>query len=288
MGRPAGSRDANHPAIAVAAWLDACRTSNTRAAYGSDLAQFAAWCAGHGDIDLLTVTADDLARYRAACEVAGAAPATVARRLSAIASFGVFVNNSGAAVDSPASAARAAADARSTADALSDSDAEALLASADELGTRQGALIRLLMLDGLKVGEVVAADADDVRGRSAKSRLALRSRSAREVQLDPRTAGVLSKYLGRRRIGPLFLGEGRGRAPARLTRFGVDYLVKRVARAAGLPSTVSGNTLRRRYVIAAHADGASLEEIRQNTGHVSERTTRRYLERPMVEEGDPT
>ena len=163
-----------------------------------------------------------------------------------------------------------------------------MLASADELGTRHGALIRLLMLEGLKVGEVVAADAHDVRGRPPRLRLGLRSRPPREITLDQRTAAVLSKYLGRRRLGPLFVGEGGGRERNRLTRFGVDYLVKQVARAARLAPTVSGNTLRRRYVIAAHADGTSLHDIRKNAGHVSERTTRRYLERPMHDEGGRT
>jgi integrase/recombinase XerD len=286
MARPRDT-DPQQAAIAVAAWLDACRTSNTRAAYRSDLAQFAAWCAVDGEIDLLAVTADDVARYRAACEVTGAAPSTVARRLSAIASFGVFANNSGAAVESFAAGSRPVVEPRSTADALTDSDAEALLESADELGARHGALIRLLMLDGLKVGEVVAADADDVHGRAAELRLALGSRP-REISLDRRTAGVLSKYLGRRRRGPLFLGESGGRARRRLTRFGVDYMVKQVARAARLAPTVSGNTLRRRYVIAAHADGVSLDDIRKNAGHVSERTTRRYLAHPVREEGGRT
>jgi site-specific recombinase XerD len=88
-------------------------------------------------------------------------------------------------------------------------------------------------------------------------------------------------YLGRRRTGPLFLNERHGRVPARLTRYGVDYMIKQVAHAAGLAASVSANTLRRRYVMAAYADGASVDEICRQTGHRSARTTRRYL-------GDPS
>jgi len=73
------------------------------------------------------------------------------------------------------------------------------------------------------------------------------------------------------------LSERRGREPDRLKRFGVDYLVKQVAQAAGLEQPISGNTLRRRYVIAADANGADLDEIRANAGHADRRTTRRYL-----------
>jgi site-specific recombinase XerD len=76
----------------------------------------------------------------------------------------------------------------------------------------------------------------------------------------------------------LLLSERRGRVPGRLTRFGVDYLVKQVAQAAGLDQAVSGNTLRRRYVMAAHAGGTDLDRIRLNVGHADRRTTRRYLD----------
>jgi site-specific recombinase XerD len=62
-----------------------------------------------------------------------------------------------------------------------------------------------------------------------------------------------------------------------LTRFGIDYLVKEAAREAALPKAVSGNVLRRRYVLAEHARGTTLSEIQRSTGHADERTTRRYL-----------
>jgi hypothetical protein len=48
---------------------------------------------------------------------------------------------------------------------------------------------------------------------------------------------------------------------------------------------VSGNTLRRRFVLAAFADGTSLDDIRQNTGHANARTTRRYLTQPDDQKG---
>src|SRR5690348_8083051 len=82
--------------VAVAAFLDACRSANTRAAYRADLAQLAAWCREGGTVDLLSVDTGDVARYRTACELAGAAPATVARRLSTIASFSAFAAANGA------------------------------------------------------------------------------------------------------------------------------------------------------------------------------------------------
>jgi integrase/recombinase XerD len=220
-----------------------------------------------------------VARYRTACELAGASPATVARRLSAITSFGAFAATNGAepALTSELEVARPTVESESTAERLSDADAEALLAAADRIGRRSAVVIRLLMLDGLKVGEVIRADASDVRSRPPRITLHGDSASARIIDLHPASALAMRKYLGRRSEGPLVLSERRGREPGRLTRFGLDYLVKQVARAAGLGQPVSGNTLRRRYVMAAHAAGADLDTIRSNAGHADRRTTRRYL-----------
>jgi site-specific recombinase XerD len=234
--------------LAVAGFLDACRSSNTRDAYRADLGHLAAWCRDRGSLNLLTLDAADVARYRTECELAGASAATVARRLSA------------------------------TAELLTDADAAALLAAADAISRRSAVLIRLLMLDGLKVGEVIRADASDVHGRPPRMTLYLPSRKAPTVALHAESATALRRYLAQRRSGPLLMSERRGRPPGRLTRFGVDYLVKQAAQAAGLDQPVSGNTLRRRYVVAAHAHGTDLDRIRLNAGHADRRTTRRYLD----------
>jgi integrase len=136
-----------------------------------------------------------------------------------------------------------------------------------------------LLLDGLKVGEVIRSDANDVDGRPPRVTLTIGDRQPpRMLDLHPETGSALSKYLGRRRDGPLLLSERRGHEPKRLTRFGVDYLIKQVAGSARITQNVSSNVLRRRFIMAAHADGSDLEEIRQKTGHAQARTTRRYLE----------
>src|SRR5690242_14156956 len=74
-------------ARAVAGFLETCRSPHTKGAYRTDLRHLAAWCANGEAIDLLTIDGDDLARYRVVCESDGAAPATIARRLSAMTSF---------------------------------------------------------------------------------------------------------------------------------------------------------------------------------------------------------
>ena len=100
----------------------------------------------------------------------------------------------------------------------------------------------------------------------------------RVIELHPDTAELLTVYLGKRRRGPLLLSEHRARLAERLTRFGVDYIVKQAAETAGIAGPISANTLRRRFVMNADDHGQELDEIRLRAGHADPRTTRRYLE----------
>jgi len=265
--------------LAVAAFLASCRSEHTRAAYGIDLAQFAQWCAGGERLSLLTVNANDIARYRTACELGGLSAATVARRLSAITSFNAYAARHGYHPKLPVDTTveRPTVEPQNVGAVLSDDDATALLVAADRAGKRTAVLIRLLMLDGLKVGEAVGADAGHVHTSGRRMTIDMPQRSTPAIILHAETAAAIRRYLGNRREGPLLLNERRGRVNERLTRFGIDYLVKEVARLACINETISANTLRRRYIIAAHEHGAELDALRLNAGHADQSTTRRYL-----------
>jgi len=256
----------------VADWLATRRSANTRAAYGTDVREFARWCAEHEE-DPLDFDARALRRYRSTVERSGASSATVARRLSAIASFGTFAAARDRTLEF-SDVTRPSVEPRAAPEVLGDREAAALLAAADAIAVRAALLVRLLMLDGLKVGEAAAADVADVTGRPPRMALTVGSRM---IPLHPDTATALHAYVARRRSGPLLLSEGRARRSDRLSRFGIDFVIKEVARAAGVTGSVSGNSLRRRYVVAAHAEGTAVEDIRRRAGHADVRTTRRYL-----------
>lgn len=272
MPRPTDPAAAGTLDPVVGRWLASLNSANTRAAYSADLRRFLAWCASER-LEPLALDRRGLRRYRAALERSGASSSTTARRLSALASFGAFAG-ARALTDGLADVARPTVAPARAVVALDDREADALLSAADGMTARSAVLVRLLMLDGLKVGEAAGADAADVSGRPPSMTLVIGDRS---VRLHADTADALHAYLARRRSGPLLLSEGRARRSDRLTRFGVDYLVKEVAESAGLRRSISGNTLRRRYVVAAHADGVELDAIRSGVGHADVRTTRRYL-----------
>lgn len=256
MEDPAGDAD-TWLGAAVGAFLDTCRTPNTAAAYRADLQHFLRWYATGADAEDERISVDDIASYRSACEQQGAAPATVARRLSTIASFGTYARTHGHGDVVPPSRSidRPPSNPESTTSLLTDAQAATLLQAADHLNDRAGALIRLLMLDGLKVGDVVNADAKMIQGRPPNLRLTLHEPRPRTLSLHADTGRAIARYLRRRRTGPLLLSERRGRTPERMTRFGINAIVKQTATAAELKPSISAHTLRRRYV--AQADTAA-------------------------------
>ena len=223
-------------------------------------------------------TAADVDSFEQACADAGASEATVARRVSALSSFFTFATSRGAVLESPVPGDRRLP---TTATPTADLDARQLadlIHSSGRLGDRATLLVGLMLFDGLKLAEVLAADADDVSLTPRTARITVERRGDPvELRLDPRTTSALTSYLDGRTRGPLLLGESPTRVPSRLTRFGADYLLKRISAEAGLDRPISANTLRRSYVASAFADGATVEAIRDQLGHTDSRTTRRHL-----------
>jgi site-specific recombinase XerD len=107
--------------------------------------------------------------------------------------------------------------------------------------------VTLVALDGMKLGEVLAIDVDDVRLAAQSASVVLRRGGRRqEVPVTARTSQALAAYIADRRSGPLFLGDSAvAHEPARLTRFGADFIIKRAASVAGIDKPVSATLLRR-------------------------------------------
>lgn len=259
----------------VAVWLHQLGSERTRDAYGRDLAAFATWCAANG-YDLLRVGNAEVTEYRDDC---GDRPATVARRLSALASFFRHAAAAGAVGVNPiADVERPVAPPQEGQACLGEAEAEALMSAACTLGPKVAVLVALLLLEGLKLTEALSLDVEhlDASGQTMRATVTRRW-GAQSIELDRRTAQAIRANLKGRRRGPLLLGESPTRPGSlRLTRFGADFLLKRAAERAGL-EPLSANTLRRTHITTSHRDGATVEEIAGRVGHANPRDTRRYL-----------
>ena len=259
-------------------WLDDLSSARTRDAYGRDVDAFVAWCEAKA-LSPLEVSEVDVAAYRDDCGAAGALPATVARRLSALASFYDHARDARAVKSNPVDAVdRPVPSTASQPSGLDEDDALALLDAAATVGPKTVVLVALLMLEGMKLAEALGLDIEQLDGSGWAMRATVVRRGAEhDLTLDGRTARAITAYLDGRTRGPLLVGESPTQvSAARLTRFGADFLLKRAATQAGL-APVSANTLRRTYITLSHRDGAGVEEISQRVGHATARDTRRYL-----------
>ena len=285
--------DPGHPALKhtiTEAWLNAQASPNTSAAYRIDLESFGRWCAGHGAVPL-TADATTLVAFQAARAAAGDSAATIRRRWSALTSFYDFAVRHDATDTNPAIGAarpRTLPGNPSTTVELTPEAVAAYRSVAAALDPRLDALVALLVLDGLKMGEVLALDVNDINGRSPKLAITVRRRGeSKRVILDPDTARAVRRCAARRRSGPLFTSgtSANSSAPRRLTRFGADHLIRQLSR--GTEDRVTANALRRFHISTnananANAndevddDGISIDLARERAGLADARSVRRY------------
>ena len=217
-----------------------------------------------------------------------AAESTIARRVSAIASWYAYLiantadDSQPLVVRNPVRAAgrpRLDPDDSSTV-ALSRTQADRLLHQAELDGPATFALILLLLLTGLRIGSVIAAQVADLghdRGHRVLNVVTKRGRR-RRVPLPPVLAAALDAMLATRGHpagGPLFL-TARGTA---LYELYVYRLVRRLARRADLPvaGQLSPHSLRHTAITELlDASGGDLRRAQDFADHADPRTTRRY------------
>jgi integrase/recombinase XerD len=141
---------------------------------------------------------------------------------------------------------------------------------------RDRTLLRTAYALGLRVSELVALRLEDIdaarglvvvrQGKGAKDRL---------VPLSARLLAELRVYWHHSRPRPwLFPGGRRG---THLTTAGVQRVVRRVARRAGLGKPISPHTLRHSYATHLLEAGCDLLTIQHLLGHKDLKTTARYL-----------
>jgi len=258
-------------------WLASQVTANTRAAYAIDLTKFGQWCASQRTMPLV-VDARAIGAFQAAQAAAGSSVATQRRRWAALSSFFQFAVDAGELESNPAGVGerpQLPAGVASPTVMLSAEVVEAYLASAAALDPRLDALMSLLVFDGLKLGEALALDVGDVHGRPPNVTVFVRRRRGdKRVKLEPRSAGAVHRCVDRRVNEPLFTGPRRGGVAHRLTRFGADHLLKKLASTGDV---LTSNALRRFHVTSRHDSGTALEKVRDGVGVDDLRTVRRYL-----------
>jgi integrase/recombinase XerD len=280
-------------------WLANRRLSgHTREAYRRDVRSFLDWCLGR-ELDPLAVSFVHVNAYARELESTSdprtgrpLAPTTVARKLSGLSSWYAFLQKINAISANPVGGAdrpRVARDHSATI-GLSGTEVDALLAAAERDGgpgqIRNQAVVAILADLGLRVGELVSLDIEDLgyeRGHRSV-RFTGKGGTHRRRALTPASTAAVETYLLQRAAragvsvddlgGALFVTA----SGARLDRHSVFRLVRRLAELAGIPAwaQLSPHSLRHAFATAARDEGVPLEDVQDAMGHADPRTTRRY------------
>jgi integrase/recombinase XerD len=259
-------------------------SSNTLAAYRSDIVRFSRWRKQHApgalaDLDIRTLTGyvDHLAS-------SGLAPGSIGRNLAALSTFYRFLIYDGRLSENVAKLLVAPAVWDRLPTVLGPSAVDKLLAAPDPeqtIGRRDRAALETLYATGCRASEVTNLRPGDLDLAGGSARCIGKGDKERVVPLGSRARQALADYLaldrprllgGRVGVTAVFVTR-RGRP---LGRVGLWAVVKKHALAAGLPSSVSPHTLRHSFATHLLAGGADLRVVQEMLGHASIATTQIY------------
>ena len=264
-------------------------SKHTLRAYGQDLAAFLVFLSEHlgeaaGLDDLRSLRQADFRAYLSHRRNDGIASTSLARSLSAVRSFFRRLQKDGVIDSAAANLIRTPKRPHSLPKPLSVASAEQVIETADAADTapwlqaRDAAILTLLWGAGLRLGEALGLDGDQVplgdsltvTGKGNKQRLVpvlpiVRAAIAEYVKLCPYAiaAGM-----------PLFYGARGKRVDPAI----IQKAMRNARRALDLPETATPHALRHSFATHLLAAGGDLRTIQELLGHASLATTQRYTE----------
>jgi integrase/recombinase XerD len=248
--------------------------ANTIDAYRRDLQQAAAWIG-----DLAAAEPSELATLEK--RWATLAPASAARKASALRQFYGFLADEGRRTDDPSHALPRAATRRPLPKILAHDEVEALFARAeheaggDEPGAlRTLALLELLYGSGLRATELVSLPVSAAPRDAPFLTIIGKGGAQRMAPVSGRAKRALTRWLGVRPAASKHLFPGRA---GHITRVRLYQLLKALAARAGLdPAKLSPHVLRHAFATHLLEGGADLRVLQTLLGHADIATTQIY------------
>jgi integrase/recombinase XerC len=276
----------------VVLWLGGTRrgSADTRAAYADDLLLWADWA--RRDLGRepfgLDLHRGEVTMWLTRQQDAGAADSSISRRLSTLSSLYRYAASWGLPVVSPISLddhrpkierGRRPGSAR----VLAADEIMALLAAASDV--RDALVVGLLFTDALRVSGICAANDEDRRdeGRRTWLKVTVKGGKTKLVPLQLVVAELLDLYVATYR--PAWAGPGPAplildAAGKRLDRHDVTRMLRRLARAAGIPrpEKVTPHSMRASAATDQKRRGLAAEDIQELTMHADVRTVMIYVD----------
>lgn len=295
----------------IALQIEKGASPHTLNAYGRDLQEFFSYMGWDTEPAASVLSAVDppaIRNYLGHLLRKGLARRSIARKLAALRSFYRFCMRRGVIDRSPLVGISTPRQPRTLPYYLQQDQINGLLEAPPTdtpLGLRDRALLELLYATGIRLAEVVGLDLPQVelpdvqaRGLDAVGRLLVFGKGGRErfVPLGSHAATALNAYLQHGR--PVLLRR-RGAAAAateqavflsrlghRISRRGIDYVIKKYVRQAGVNQRVTPHSFRHTFATHLLEGGADLRSVQEMLGHANVSSTQIYthvtLERMRV------
>jgi integrase/recombinase XerD len=289
----------------VDAFLDMLTTErgaafNTRQAYWRDLADTSLYLKTQKNSDINKATTSELKDYlkdlsqkthTKGVNDGKIAVRTIARRLSAMRQFYRFIISEGVRADDPTSTIESPKQGRTLPKTLSESEIEALITTAANKKSAEGArlvcLLEMLYSTGLRVSELVGLPLSALGEGQQFVMIAGKAGRERMVPLSDTARKALTAYLAVRAEhvsdeGEVALQEkslfpSRTSGSGHLTRQRFAQLLKDLARAANVDeSRVSPHVMRHAFATHLLNNGADLRAVQKMLGHADIATTQIY------------
>lgn len=261
-------------------------SDNTVAAYGRDLAQFAAWYRAHGPARLQQIEIGLFTNYLGHLNEREYAATSMARHLVSIKMFFRYLVLEGILPESLVELVNSPRLWQHLPKVLSPDMVDRMLSSPtreDRYPLRDRALLCLLYATGCRASEVCTITLRDIHLDEGYCRCHGKGNKERMVSLNPVARAAVEAYLKHERpvlardsepASPLLVSRGGGS----LSRITVWKLVKRYAARIGASRQISPHTLRHSFATHMLAGGAEIRALQELLGHASIRTTQIYTQ----------
>lgn len=240
---------------------------NTRRIYQSHLKQWFQWCHAHG-LDPIAVQRGHIEAWaRHLGEERGLKVATVAAKLNCICGlYRTAFLDGHVQVDPGVHVRRPKIQFVSNTKGLTRSEMADILKEAEAESPTTYALVCLLGLNGLRIGECLAANIEHLGYERGYRTLFLPYRKGGKIGtmgLAVRTSWALEQILEGRTEGPLLLGRNGQRIQVAAVR----RTIRRLCRKIGVSKRITPHSLRHTFVTMALDAGVPERDILASTGH---------------------